>query len=57
MGKGDGYRPYSTSREERDLRDALAWHKITFKEFERRYKKLLEEGKITRNGRIVGREL
>ena len=55
MGKGSKYRPYSTSREERDLRDALARGKISFKEFERKYNKLMDEGKITRDGRVVRR--
>lgn len=57
MGKGDKPRPYSTSREERALRDALAYDKITFKTFMKRYNKLVKEGKITRDGQIVGRDL
>lgn len=57
MGKGHQRRPYSTSREERALRNALAYGKITFKTFMKRYNKLLKEGKITRSGRIVGRDL
>jgi len=53
IGKTDKYRPYSTTREERDLRDALAYGKITFAQFEIKYKKLLKQEKIKRNGRVV----
>lgn len=53
FGKTDKYRPYSTTREERDLRDALAYGKITFAQFERKWNKLLKKGKIKRNGKIV----
>jgi hypothetical protein len=53
MGKGDTYRPYSTSRHERDLRWALALGKIDFKTFEERYKALHREGLIHRSGKVV----
>lgn len=53
LGKGSNPRPYSTTREERNLRDALAWGLITFKEYERKYNILLKQGKIRRNGRIL----
>lgn len=53
LGKGDKKRPRSTTREEHDLRWALALGRISFNEFEKKYKKLLKEGKIKRNGRII----
>lgn len=53
LGKGDKSRPYSTTREERNLRDALAWGKITFDEYEHKYNILLKQGKIRRDGRII----
>ena len=53
MGKGDNPRAFSTGKEERNLRNALAYGKITFAEFEMKYNKLLKEGKITRNGRVI----
>ena len=53
MGKGDTPRPCSIGREERELREKLFEGRVTFKEFEKRYKKLHREGKITRNGRVV----
>lgn len=54
MGKGDKRRPRSISREEEELRYAYAYSKMTFKEFERRYKQLVKEGKIVRDGRVFG---
>jgi len=51
--KGDWPRPSSIGREERELREKLFEGRITFKKFEREYKKLHREGKITRNGRVV----
>ena len=53
MGKGSRYRPFSTSREERELREKYADGRITFKQFEKEYKNLHREGKITRSGRVV----
>lgn len=53
MGKGDTYRPSSTTREEYDLRCKYAAGEMSFEEFERRYKELLKAGKIKRNGRII----
>jgi len=46
-------KPYTTTREEQELRWKYADGLITFDEFERRYKKLLKAGKIKRNGRII----
>ena len=53
MGKGSARRPSSTTREEEQLRWKLAEGRITFDEFERRYKELLRAGKIKRNGRVI----
>jgi hypothetical protein len=53
MGKGDKRRPYSTTREERDLRRRYAMTKMTFLQYERAYRKLLKQGLIKRNGRIL----
>jgi len=53
LGKGSNPRPYTTTREERDLRDALAYGKISFTQFEKKYKILLKEGKIRRSGRKI----
>jgi len=53
MGKGSQRRPCSIGKEEMAIRDALAYGKITFAEFEKKYNKLLKEEKITRNGRVV----
>lgn len=51
--KEDWPRPSSTTREERDLRDRYAHTDMTFKQFERAYKKLMKRGLIRRNGRTV----
>lgn len=53
MGKGDRYRPHSTTKEERALRDRYATTKMTFDQFERAYKKLMKRGLIRRNGRML----
>jgi hypothetical protein len=53
MGKGSKRRPSSTTREEEDLRWKLAFGKITFKQYEKKYKELLKAGKIQRNGRVI----
>lgn len=53
IGKTDKPRPYSTTREERNLRDALAYGKISFTEYEIKYNKLMKQGKIKRNGRVI----
>jgi len=54
IGKGSKPRPCATTREEYDLRCKYAAGKMSFAEFERRYKKLLKAGKIKRNGRVIG---
>jgi len=53
MGKGSKRRPDQTTREERGLRDRYATTKMTFDQFEREYKKLMRQGKIMRDGRVV----
>ena len=53
MGKGDRYRASSTTREEQDLRNRYATTRMTFKEFEAAYRKLMKQGKIKRSGRVV----
>ncbi len=53
MGKGDTYRPYSTTRAERDLRRRYATTKMSFVQYEREYQKLMKRGLIKRNGRIL----
>lgn len=52
MGKGSAYRPFSTTREERDLRDRYATTKMTFDQYEIAYRKLMKKGLIKRNGRV-----
>jgi len=51
--KGDWPRPSSIGREERELREKLFEKRITFKQFEKEYRRLHREGKITRNGRVM----
>lgn len=48
MGKGDSRRPSRISKEEENIRFALALGKISFKTFEKRYKELKKQGKIWR---------
>ena len=51
--KGSWYRPHTTTREEQDLRHRYATTRMTFKEFEAAYRKLMRQGKIKRSGRVV----
>ena len=53
MSKGSARRPRQISRQEEDLRWALAFGKITFKEFERKYRALHREGLIHRSGQCL----
>lgn len=53
-GKGDRRRPSSIGPEERHIREALAHGLITFEMFEDKYRTLMREGKITRDGKVVG---
>ena len=48
MGKGSQRRPTAITPHEERLRWKLAYGKITFKEFEKRYKELERQGKIYR---------
>ena len=51
IGKGHDKRPPQISYEEEQLRWLLFEKKITFKQFERRYKQLEKEGKVYRKPR------
>lgn len=53
MSKGSWKRPCSTTREEYNLRCLYATGKITFAQYECKYKKLMERGLIKRSGRII----
>lgn len=53
-GKGSARRPLQTTREEYDLRCMLANGKIKFEEYNRKWNKLLREGKIKRDGKVIG---
>ena len=53
MGKGSERRPCLTGREENDLRDDLYRGRITEEEFDVKYKELKNQGKITRNGKVI----
>ena len=52
-GKGDWPRPFTSTREERELRKELMYGEITEAEYNRRYKRLQKRGLIKRNGRVV----
>lgn len=52
-GKGDKPRPRQTSREEYDLRWALATGHLTFEQFSQKYHDLKKQGKIIRGGKVV----
>lgn len=53
MGKGSRYRPSSTTREEQNLRDKYAHGDMAFKQYERAYRKLMRQGLIKRNGKVI----
>lgn len=53
MGKGSKRRPDQTTRAEQNLRDKYAHGDITFKQYERAYRKLMRQGLIKRNGRVL----
>ena len=53
MGKGSRYRPHSTTPEERELRRKYATTKMTFDQFEKAYRKLMKQGLIKRNERVL----
>ena len=56
MGKGSWKRPCCTTKEEQDLRDRYARGKITLEQFERAYRRLMRQGLIKRNGKILNQE-
>ena len=51
--KGTWPRPFTNTREERELRKQYAYGEITLAEYNRQYKRLQERGLIKRNGRVV----
>ena len=51
--KGSWRRPCYTTREEQNLRDLYASGRITFEQYEAKYKKLMEQGLIQRSGRVI----
>ena len=46
-------KPYTTTREEQNLRWKYANGGMTFAQYEKKYKQLLKAGKIKRSGRVV----
>ena len=54
MGKGSKRRPCCTTKEEQNLRNRYATTKMTFDQFEKEYKKLMKQGLIKRNEKIIG---
>ena len=55
-GKGDNARPFSTTREERQLRDEYMNGLYSLPIFKRLYNRLLERGLIRRGGRIMRKD-
>lgn len=53
MGKSDRRRPDQTTKEERALRERYAEGGMSFVQYERAYKKLMKQGLIKRNGRVI----
>lgn len=53
MGKGSKRRLSATTREEEELRWKFACGRITFRQFEKKYKELKKQGLIQRNGRVI----
>ena len=53
MGKGDRYRPSSTTRQEYNLRCLYAAGQLTFNQYKKKYKVLMKKGLIKRNGRVI----
>lgn len=49
----DRPRPRATTREETELRNKLLEGRITFSTYSRRYTKLLKQGLIKRNGKVI----
>ena len=53
MSKDDRRRPRCTTREEQNLRDLYAMGKITFEQYEVKYRKLMKRGLIKRSGKVI----
>jgi len=53
MGKGTQRRPPQITKEEERLRWKLALGKISFVEFEKKFKQLKKMGLIRRSGKII----
>lgn len=53
MGKGSKRRPCCITREEQDLRDKYAHGDLTFVQYEKKYKALMDRGLIQRSGRVI----
>ncbi len=51
--KGSWRRPSSTTKEEQDLRDRYARGMMTFLQYEQAYRKLMKQGLIKRNGKVL----
>lgn len=51
--KGSWRRPRCTTREEQNLRDRYAMGKITFEQYEVKYRKLMKRGLIKRSGKVI----
>ena len=56
VDKGDRARPNSTTQEERQLRDGYMNGNLDLHTFHRRYQKLMEQGLIQRNGRVIKKD-
>ena len=53
MGKGSKYRPFTTTQEERDLRDRCMRTDMTEEEFKVEHERLKKQGLIKRDGRTL----
>lgn len=51
--KGTWPRPFTNTREERDLRKELMYGEIDLAEYDKQYERLQKRGLIKRNGRVV----
>ena len=54
--KGTWPRPFTTTREERDLRKDLMCGEITRAEYNKQYERLKNQGLIQRNGRVMKKD-
>jgi len=53
VGKGSKRRPDQTTKEERALRERYAEGGMSFIQYERAYRKLVKQGLVKRNGRVI----